>query len=529
MDKSYNDKIRPLLDLADSLPSLLKGTNIKIPRIASCGMQSHGKSSTLESITHILLPKGDGTVTICPIKISLRKATDKEYARIKFELDSEEKYETITLDEIADKIMEYQNKVKKENNVKNKETKLFDKVIQVEVNRKNAPNLTLYDMPGINFNEEIQKESEEINEKYLKEKETTVLLVISGSEEPLNCYSTKWMQKIPDYKKRFNPIITKADLLIDTSNEKIDNYLEQIKKLELENPPSLLINKFTKYNNLSNEEMQEKELKLIKKIPHIDSYPNINKGVQELIDHLIKIQKDDLIKAFSDIANKIRKELANNTKVLQNFPSNCETKEQFVNIFQECLKKFKVKIKSRKEILECKEDGNPAQNLLKYDIQLKFRNHIKEVKQKMNELLTLPFCNQVTNNIVQYNSDNIPVLEDITIFNILLKPKVKEILSDFELTINDIFDYMLNNIKPIIIESFGDFNKLSKKVNKLYLDYAGKQKEKMLDFYKEIYFLETENISAFNISIIDKVNNLNKHINSNFLEKINFQNLLKKF
>ena len=87
--------------------------------------------------------------------------------------------------------------------------------------------------------------------------------------------------------------------------------------------------------------MQEKELELIKKIPHIDSYPNINKGVQELIEHLIKIQKDDLIKAFSDIANKIRKELANNTKVLQNFPSNCETKEQFVNIFQECLKKFK--------------------------------------------------------------------------------------------------------------------------------------------------------------------------------------------
>jgi hypothetical protein len=35
----------------------------------------------------------------------------------------------------------------------------------------------------------------------------------------------------------------------------------------------------------------------------------------------------------------------------------------------------------------------------------------------------------------------------------------------------------------------------------------------MLDFYKEIYFLETENISAFHISIINKVNNLNKHIN----------------
>ena len=161
MDNCYNDNIKPLLDLADSLPALLKDTPIKIPRIASCGMQSHGKSSTLESITHISLPKGDGTVTICPIEFSLRNAKNKEYARIKFEEDKEEKYETITLDEISQKIMEYQNKVKKENNVGENEIKLFDKVIQVEVNRKNAPNLTLYDMPGINFNINDQEEKEE--------------------------------------------------------------------------------------------------------------------------------------------------------------------------------------------------------------------------------------------------------------------------------------------------------------------------------------------------------------------------------
>ena len=110
MDKSYNDNIRPLLDLADSLPALLKGTSIRIPRIASCGMQSHGKSSTLESITHIPLPTGNNTVTICPIKISLRNAKDKEYARIKFELESDDNYETIQLSQISEKIDEYQKK-----------------------------------------------------------------------------------------------------------------------------------------------------------------------------------------------------------------------------------------------------------------------------------------------------------------------------------------------------------------------------------------------------------------------------------
>ena len=144
--------------------------------------------------------------------------------------------------------------------------------------------------------------------------------------------------------------------------------------------------------------------------------------------------------AFSDITSKIRKEIINNEKILNNFPTVCETKEKFFELLKECLKKFKEEIKLKKETLKCKEDGQPAINLLKYDIQLKFRNHIKNVKKKINSLFTLPFCNQVTNNIIQYNSFNIPILEDITTFDILLKPKVKDILSDFEIIINDIYD-----------------------------------------------------------------------------------------
>ena len=487
MDKSYNDTIRPLLDLADRLTVLFKGTTIKIPRIASCGMQSHGKSSTLESITHISLPKGDGTVTICPIKISLRNTKEEEFARIKFELDPEEKYEKIGLEEIADKINEFQNKVKEENNVKEKEVKLFDRVIQVEVNRKNAPNLTLYDMPGLNFKKEIRKKSEEINEKFLKEKETTVLLVMSGSEEIHNCYVTEWMKKIPDYKKRFNAIITKAELL---KNKKIEVYLDQIKSLNLENPPSLIVNKFGDYENLSYEEMKEKELELINQIPNINRYPNINLGMEKLIEQLIKLQKNDLYMTFSDIAFKVKKEIEKNEKTLKSLPSECESQEKFFELLEKCITKFKEKIQIKKEYVKCKENGQPEQNLL-----------------------TLPFCEQVTNNINQFNSDRIPILEDIVPFNILLKPKIIEILSDFEYTIKDIYDYMINNINPIISESFGNFKSLEKKIIRLYQNYSEEQKKKMFDFYEEVYFLETENISTFNIEIINKVNTMNKHIN----------------
>ena len=526
MDKSYNDNIRPLLDLADSLSVYLKGTNIKIPRIASCGMQSHGKSSTLESITHIHLPKGDGTVTICPIKISLRKAEGKEYARIKFELDSEDKYETIELEEIADKIMKYQNKVKKENDVKENEIRLFDKVIQVEVNRKNAPNLTLYDMPGLSFDEKILEKSELINEKFLKEKETTVLLVYSGTEEITNSYATKWMKKIPDHQKRFIPVITKADLI----DKNFEVYMNQINELKFENNPCLLVNRGKKYENLSYEQMSKKESELISQIPDLYKYPNINRGIESLIEQLIKIQKEDLISTFLDIASKIKLEIEKNEQLLEKFPSQCETKERFFDILDECLEKLKVKIKNKKDILDFKGDKHSS-NLLKYDIQLIFRNHIKKVKNKINELFSLSFCNQITDNIIQFNSDSIPIIENDCNFNNLLKPKIEEILSDFQITINDIYQYMLDNIKPIIYDSFDNFKGLKIKVCEIYLDYSNEQKKKMLEFYNEIYSLEIENISTFNINILDKVNNLNKYINYMIFgneKKKNISNILEK-
>ena len=366
-------------------------------------------------------------------------------------------------------------------------------------------------MPGLNFNKDIRKESEAINEKYLKEKETTVLLTISGSEEVNNCYVTDWMKRIPDYQKRFNAIITKADFL---KNKAIDVYLGQIKSLNLERPPSLIINKFKEYEDLSYEEMEQKELELINQIPNIDKYPYVNKGMQSLINQLVKIQKEDLYITFQDIASKVRREIEKNEKILKELPSQCESQKEFFEKLEECLRVFKEKIKLKKKSLDCnKEDGKPKENLLKYNIQLRFKEHIKKVKIKVNELLAKGFCNQVTNNIIQSNSDNIPTLEDIIQFKVLLKPKIIEILSGFDSTINDIYDMMINNMIPIIEESFGYYKPLEKKIKILYKNYSLEQKTKMTNFYDEIKFLETENISTFNNDLNNKLNTINKEIN----------------
>ena len=67
--------VRPWLDKIDKIREVL-GTGhelpISLPTIVVIGDQSSGKSSVLESISGVNLPKGGGCVTKCPLIMQLR-------------------------------------------------------------------------------------------------------------------------------------------------------------------------------------------------------------------------------------------------------------------------------------------------------------------------------------------------------------------------------------------------------------------------------------------------------------------------
>ena len=519
MDNSYNDNMKPYLDLAEDLSKYLKGTDIKIPIIVICGMQSHGKSSTLESITHISLPQGDGTKTICPIKISLRNANEEEeeYARVKFESQNDESYEKISIDEIQEKVDAFQEKVKKNTSKK----QLYDKVIQVEVNKKNVPNLTLYDLPGINFDKDIQQKSMDINKRFLNKEEATVLLVVSGTEEVTNSAAIDLMRGIKNYKNRFSIVISKADLF---KNKDIKLYMKEIKKLELSTSTSIIVNKCGEYKDLSYEEMDKKEEEIINSIPNINEFPLLNKGTKKLIKYLTKIQQKNLINTFKNISSKIKKEIKERKAILSELPKECKSKEEAVSIFKKLILKFKKNILEEMERLNCDKFGRPNDNLMKYDIQLAYSKHVRNIKIKINTLFSKSFCDEITNNIIQNNSDNINIIEDTIAFNHLIKPKVEDILSRFETTIDFIYENMVKRIEPIIKVSFGGYENLLEKVSIIFNDYSEKKKEKMLKFYKQIFKLETENISTFDkMNLSNHINTLNKHINYIFYKQLKIE------
>lgn len=65
-------KVRPLIDLVDGLRFLHIEQEVSLPSMAVVGDQSSGKSSVLEALAGVALPRGSGIVTRCPLELKLR-------------------------------------------------------------------------------------------------------------------------------------------------------------------------------------------------------------------------------------------------------------------------------------------------------------------------------------------------------------------------------------------------------------------------------------------------------------------------
>ena len=86
MLKKMIASVRPWLDKIDKIREVLGTANevpISLPTIVVIGDQSSGKSSVLESVSGINLPKGGGCVTKCPLIMQLRTTEGEEYADIR--------------------------------------------------------------------------------------------------------------------------------------------------------------------------------------------------------------------------------------------------------------------------------------------------------------------------------------------------------------------------------------------------------------------------------------------------------------
>jgi len=215
----------------------------------------------------------------------------------------------------------------------------------------------------------------------------------------------------------------------------------------------------------------------------------------------------------------LNSEIKKKKDILDKLPPECDDKNEFCDhffdLFEELLKEFNENIKKLKK--------GPEGNLLKSELQNEYRIYIQRSKEKVNEFLTLDFCNYVTNNIKQINSDNITIREDAIPFQLLIIPKLKEILNVFEEVIDSIYKKIKAKIEEYLKNTFAKYINLKIEVVELNNKYSDNQYNKMFKFYKEICLLETKNITSFDLELNYKCNVLVRKI-LNFLYKENEEN-----
>uniref|UniRef100_A0A2N9I3Y2 Dynamin-type G domain-containing protein n=1 Tax=Fagus sylvatica TaxID=28930 RepID=A0A2N9I3Y2_FAGSY len=216
---SYNDRIRPLLDAVDKLRHLMiTREGIQLPTIVVVGDQSSGKSSVLESLAGINLPRGQGICTRVPLIMRLQhKSIPQPELFLEFNgkvvnTDEEHVSEAINLatDEIAGLGKGISNTP-----------------LTLEVRKNGVPDLTMVDLPGITRvpvhgqPENIYDQIREIIMEYITPEESIILNVLSATVDFTTCESIRMSQMVDKTGERTLAVVTKSDKAPEGLVEKV--------------------------------------------------------------------------------------------------------------------------------------------------------------------------------------------------------------------------------------------------------------------------------------------------------------------
>ncbi|NXS95326.1 MX protein, partial [Jacana jacana] len=221
----YEEKIRPCIDLIDSLRALGIEKDLALPAIAVIGDQSSGKSSVLEALSGIALPRGNGIVTRCPLELKLKRIPATQAWKGKM------CYRNTSIDlqdasEVEKAIREAQNVVAGTRGA------ISGELISLEVWSPDVPDLTLIDLPGIarvavgDQPKDIGEQIKKLLKRTIGCKETLNLVVVPCNVDIATTEALRMAQEVDPTGERTLGILTKPDLVDKGTEDSIIKILQ---------------------------------------------------------------------------------------------------------------------------------------------------------------------------------------------------------------------------------------------------------------------------------------------------------------
>ena len=195
LETIFGNEIRPMLDVVNKIRVLgMTEENIQLPTIVVVGDQSSGKSSVLESLAGITLPRGQGIATRVPLVLRLQSCKSDAESAITMEYDVPDVTSPATL-KFSSNLMSIEIDGEEEiEKAINEATDILaggnknvcDAPISLLIRKPGAPDLTMVDLPGITRVAvhgqplDIEQQIQKMIMKYITPSASIILNVISA-------------------------------------------------------------------------------------------------------------------------------------------------------------------------------------------------------------------------------------------------------------------------------------------------------------------------------------------------------------
>ncbi|GMI84971.1 Dynamin related protein 4C [Hibiscus trionum] len=306
----YNHKIRPLLDVIDRLRLLMvMKEGIQLPTIVVVGDQSSGKSSVLESLAGVNLPRSQGICTRVPLIIRLQNHASP---RPEVYLEYNDKIVPVEESNISTAINIATDEVAGQGK------SISNTPVTLVVKKDGVPDLTMVDLPGITRvpvhgqPENIYEQIRDMIMHYITPKESIILNVLSATVDFSVCESIRMSQQVDKSGERTLAVVTKADRAPEGLLDKVtaDDVNIGLGYVCVRN----------RVGDESQEEARKEEAKLFETNALLSSIDKSMVGVPVLAQKLVEIQANIIAKCLPDIVKNISAKLDANVLELEKMP-----------------------------------------------------------------------------------------------------------------------------------------------------------------------------------------------------------------
>ncbi|KAK4486459.1 hypothetical protein RD792_009139 [Penstemon davidsonii] len=507
---SYNDRIRPLLDAIDRLRHLkVMQEGIQLPTIVVVGDQSSGKSSVLESLAGITLPRGQGICTRVPLIMRLQNHPDPQ-PQIFLQFNGK----TVPTDEgqISDAIS------KATEEVAGKGKGISNTPLTLVVKKKGVPDLTMVDLPGItrvailDQPEDIYEQVSQMIMEFITPQESIILNVLSAGVDFSTCESIRMSQRVDKTGERTLAVVTKAD-------KSPEGLLEKVTADDV----NIGLGYVCVRNRIGDESYQEardEETRLFEEHHLLSRISKSMVGIPVLAQKLVQIQATIIVKCLPDIFKKINEKLSTNIEDLNKLPKHISSIAEAMTTFMRVLGFAKESLK--KILLQGEFSEYPNETAMHCTARLTemIDKYFVDLQSCGSDHQTDNFLLEEIKVLEEAKSIGLPNFLPKTTFHTLLRRKVKDVsMSPFDF-VENVWNYIEKIVVSVLMKHSDNYPQLLSSTKRAARNLIAKKKQQSLDWVNDMVEMEKLTDYTCNPEYTTSWNNLMLYKNE-FMDTVN--------